>query len=74
MCVQSTAVKLIPSWVLYTLVTACGIWENVPFSKLLSFLQHFLKCNNLHLMPRTACILIPGYLLKPLQSLSSEMP
>ena len=49
------------------------IWMNAPFSNLLSFLQHYLKCKQHAPDVTTACILIPSYLLKPLQSLLGDM-
>ena len=49
------------------------IWINAPFSKILSFVQHYLHCKQLSPDDTSACRLIPGYLLKPLRSLLTGM-
>ena len=49
------------------------LWINAPFSNLLAFVQHYLHCKQLAPAQTTACILIPGYLLKPLRSLLTGM-
>ena len=46
---------------------------NAPFSNLLAFVQHYLHCKQLAPAQTTACILIPGYLLKPLRSILTGM-
>ena len=50
-----------------------NIWINAPFSKLLSFVQHYQHCKQLAPTDTFGCILIPGYLLKPLKSMLTGM-
>ena len=49
------------------------IWINAQFSKLLSFVQHYLHCKQLAPDDTSACMLIPGFLLKPLRSFLTGM-
>ena len=49
------------------------MWINAPFTKLMPFLQHYLHCKQLNPDSTSACILIPGYLLKPMGSMLGSM-
>ena len=49
------------------------MWINAPFTQLMPFLQHYLHCKQLNPDSTSACILIPGYLLKPMRSMLGSM-
>ena len=49
------------------------LWINAPFTKLLAFTQHYLHCKQLAPGSTSACILVPGYLLKPMRSYLTDM-
>ena len=49
------------------------MWINAPFTKLMPFLQHYLHCKQLNPHNTSACILIPGYLLKSMRPMLGSM-
>lgn len=62
-----------PSKSFFDTVHTGHIWISVPFCKLLSFVQHYMHCKLLSPSSTSACILVPGYMLSPLQHLLSGM-
>ncbi len=49
------------------------IWINAPYTKLPSFMQHYLHCKQMAPDATSACVLVPGYLLDVLKPLLADM-